>query len=600
MWTHEDAARIRQTVFALVDCTWRGEAKVSQGEGLTVRLEGDRAEIIAESRAALARAYFRMAQELAAGREAFEIHEEKQFETCGAFLDCSRNGVMTVASCRRYIDHLAALGMNLLVLYTEDTFETPEYPYMGYLRGRYSQQELREIDAYAASMGVELVPCIQTLGHLGNFLQWPAHAHMKDQPEVLLCDDEATYAFLDAEIRAMRQSIRGKRLHVGMDEAHGVGLGRYFLKHGATDRFELLSRHLAKVTEICRKYDFEPMMWSDMFFRLGSKTNDYYDKTADIPQSVIDALPDVGLVYWDYYHTDDSWYEHMITQHEKMRPDTIFAGGIWTWGGFLPHVDLTYATMEPALRVSAKHRVKTVMATMWGDDGQETNQFLALNQLPIFSEQCWRPEAATRETIVATGEFLTGLPEEAFHAFALFYDGPEDKRPGKAAVWCDLLYPLGPQGEQLQGVIDRSRRAMDILEPYTDDLRCSYAYAIFDVCLRKALLMQQLRPRYLAGDRDWLVQAAREALPALMESYRLLRGEHRAMWEHDYKRNGWEVIALRYGGVLGRLEDVQHAILRWCEGELDALCELEEEPLPDVRHWGCFPYKVCVSPAMEW
>ncbi|MDO4741652.1 MAG: family 20 glycosylhydrolase, partial [Eubacteriales bacterium] len=85
--------------------------------------------------------------------------------------DVSRGAVMKPQAVRRYIDQLACLGMNLLMLYTEDTYEVPEYPYFGHLRGRYSRSDLREIDAYAASMGVELVPCIQTLGHLLQFLQ---------------------------------------------------------------------------------------------------------------------------------------------------------------------------------------------------------------------------------------------------------------------------------------------------------------------------------------------------------------------------------------------------------------------------------------------
>jgi len=33
-------------------------------------------------------------------------------------------------------------------------------------------EELKEIDDYAASLGVKLVPCIQTLAHLAQFLQW--------------------------------------------------------------------------------------------------------------------------------------------------------------------------------------------------------------------------------------------------------------------------------------------------------------------------------------------------------------------------------------------------------------------------------------------
>ena len=594
MFATSDCSRIRKMVFDLVDFRWDGEIDVQEGEGLTVIACGSRVTVMAESKPALARAYFRFAQEKTAGKGDFTIHEEKQFASCGPYLDFSRNGVMTVEACKRYMHSCAALGMNLLVIYTEDTYEIPEYPYMGYLRGRYSQQELKELDDYACSLGIELVPCIQTLAHLDHFLQWRPQHYMQDQATVLMVDEDSTYDLIEAMIRSIRSSISGSRLHIGMDEAHGVGLGNYFYKHGPVDRFQLLKRHLDKVVAICEKYGFKPMMWSDMFFRLGSRHDAYYDLEADIPQSVIDTLPDVGLVYWDYYHTDEFWYEHMLTQHEKMG-DTIFAGGVWTWSGFLPQVDYTWATMEPALKVCARHKVGTVMATMWGDDGQETVHALALSQLPIFSEACWRPDAADRETIVATGEFLTGLNRKAYEAFALFYPGAKDRRTGKAVIWCDLLYPLGPDGEELADAISRAEQALTMLAPYQDDLRCSYAAALFEVIRQKGPLMREIRERYQSADKAWLASAAEKEIPALMEAYRALRDKHREIWEREFKRNGWEVIALRYGAVLGRLEDAAFALKRYALGELDALCELEEKRLSPDR--GAQFYRVYTTPA---
>lgn len=594
MFTYEESLRIREIVFDLVGFSWDGEIKTQVGSGMAIVAHDQDVELTAESKPALARAYFRFAQEKAAGAGDLNIHEEKHFESCGPFLDFSRNGVMTVEACKRYMNSCAALGLNLIVLYMEDTYEVPEYPYMGYLRGRYSRDELHELDEYALGLGIELVPCIQTLAHLDNFLQWKPNCLMRDQPNVLMVDEEETYEFIEASIRSIRSAISGKRLHIGMDEAHGVGLGRYFYKHGLVDRCQLLKRHLDRVVAICEKYDFRPMMWSDMFFRLGSKTDEYYDLDADIPQSVIDSLPDVGQIYWDYYHTDDFWYEHMLTQHEKMG-DTSFAGGIWTWGGFLPQVDFTFATMETALRVCAKHKVKTVMATMWGDDGQETVHSLALNQLPIFSESCWRPEEATRDNIMNTGEFLTGLPRRAYEAFSCFYPGAVDRRLGKAMIWCDLLYPLGPAGEELDGCVERSEKALAMLAPFQDDLRCNYATSLFEVICQKGKLIQELRKRYLTNDRDWLLKAAEESIPALMDTYRVLRDQHRTIWESEFKRNGWEVIALRYGAVLGRLEDVCFSLKRYAEGKLDKLCELEEERLDPSR--GAQFYRVYTTPA---
>ena len=70
------------------------------------------------------------------------------------------------------VDILSALGYNFIRLYTEDTYEVDGEPYFGYMRGRYSREEIREMDAYAASKGIELIPCIQTLAHLNSIFRY--------------------------------------------------------------------------------------------------------------------------------------------------------------------------------------------------------------------------------------------------------------------------------------------------------------------------------------------------------------------------------------------------------------------------------------------
>ena len=95
--------------------------------------------------------------------------------------------------------------------------------------------------------------------------------------------------------------------------------------------------------------------------------------------------------------------------------------------------------------------------------------------------------------------------------------------------------------------------------------------------------MRETRERYLKGDRAWLRNAAENEIPALIRDYRALRDVHRAMWESEFKRNGWEVLALRYGAVIGRLEDAADALTRYADGKLDTLCELDETPLDPSR-----------------
>ena len=95
----------------------------------------------------------------------------------GVMLDMSRNAVMKPEEVKKIANVLKSFGYNMIQLYTEDTFEVENEPYFGYKRGRYSIEELRELDRYAASVGVELIPCIQTLAHLASLKRWREYRH---------------------------------------------------------------------------------------------------------------------------------------------------------------------------------------------------------------------------------------------------------------------------------------------------------------------------------------------------------------------------------------------------------------------------------------
>jgi len=89
-------------------------------------------------------------------------------------------------------------------------------------------------------------------------------------------------------IRSIIASFRSKRIHVGMDEAFGLGRGNYLDANGYQPSFEIMEKHLGKVLEITKKYNLKPMIWSDMFFTSFSTTNDYYDLNSQIPEKIAD------------------------------------------------------------------------------------------------------------------------------------------------------------------------------------------------------------------------------------------------------------------------------------------------------------------------
>ncbi len=74
---------------------------------------------------------------------------------------------------------------------------------------------MKALDDYAHALGIEMIPCIQTLGHLEQILQWPAYAEYRDTAGILLAGEDKTYALLEKMIAAASAPFRSKRIHVG-------------------------------------------------------------------------------------------------------------------------------------------------------------------------------------------------------------------------------------------------------------------------------------------------------------------------------------------------------------------------------------------------
>jgi hypothetical protein len=112
------------------------------------------------------------------------------FKKFGVMIDCSRNAVMTVSAFKKMVEILSSFGYNTIRLYTEDTYEVDGEPYFGYLRGRYTKDEIREMDAYAKQYGIELIPCIQTLAHQESLTKIPAYHAITDLDDIfrLVCN----------------------------------------------------------------------------------------------------------------------------------------------------------------------------------------------------------------------------------------------------------------------------------------------------------------------------------------------------------------------------------------------------------------------------
>ena len=132
-------------------CDSGTEIRCRRGEGIAVVCDGEAVELTWGADVEFFRALSLIPVPLAV----CDIREKANFRSAGPMFDCSRNGVVNPEAMRFFIRKMALMGLNLGMLYTEDTYEVAERPYFGYMRGRYTREEIRAMDDYAKTLGME-------------------------------------------------------------------------------------------------------------------------------------------------------------------------------------------------------------------------------------------------------------------------------------------------------------------------------------------------------------------------------------------------------------------------------------------------------------
>ena len=500
----------------------------------------------------------------------------------GVMLDCSRNAVMKPEQVKQYARIIRDMGYNTLMLYTEDTYEVDNQPFFGHLRGKYTKAELKDIDAYCADIGIELVPCIQTLAHLNCIFRWYGeYDSVNDCDDILLAGEEKTYALIDDMLSSLAQCFTSKKIHIGMDEAYRVGTGKYRSIHGDEDRFDIINRHLHKVCDIAGKYGFKPMIWSDMFCKLAIDSDDYYG-SADISKIEEKAqLPEnIELVYWDYYSTDYNRYVNMINTNKAFGKNVYFAGGAWTWRGFAPDNKYSMETTEAAVKACKDCGVDNIFFTVWGDDGAECSKFAVLPSLMYAAEIL--NGNTDMESIKAKFKEITGCDFDSFMLLDKLDTpgGEHNNNPSKYLFYNDVFMGLNDYRCKKEDSVYYKKLAEQLRAVDAGDFNYmfeSYA-ALAEVLSVKADLGIRTREAYLSRNMDELKKIAAD-YEAVSEKIKAFHNAFQNMWFTEDKPHGFDVQDTRIGGLLQRISSCKKRLEMLVEGIITDIPELDEKVL---------------------
>ena len=231
--------------------------------------------------------------------------------------------------------------------------------------------------------------------------------------------------------------------------------------------------------------------------------------------------------------------------------------------------------------------------TTWGDNGTECLANVNLIGCQLFAELAYR-EDYDRDSFAKRFAFCTGGNLADFENLELLdlNDWVKEQRPkdpspyntSKTMMWQDILTGLLDKNYEeavltphYEALADKLQKAIGRNGEFDGLFEISHLAA--SVLAIKADAGRKLLAAYAANDRNTLADYAGRLLPELLERVRALRLCHMKQWMVLYKPFGWDVLDMRYGSLLARIDSAIRTLNAYLNGEIDCIEELALERL---------------------
>jgi len=225
------------------------------------------------------------------------IQDAPRFRWRGLMIDCSRH-FEPVGVIERTLDAMAALKMNVFHWHLSDDqgfrIESKIYPKltgMGSDGQYYTQEQAKEVVAYASGLGIRVVPEFDIPGHSTSWVvgypdlasgpgPFTIERHFGVFDPVMDPTRETTYAFLDKFVGEMADIFPDAWMHIGGDENNGVEwrknprIQAFMHDHNLKDTAALQAYFNQKLLQILTKHGKKMIGWDEVL-------------TPDLPKDVV-------------------------------------------------------------------------------------------------------------------------------------------------------------------------------------------------------------------------------------------------------------------------------------------------------------------------
>jgi len=275
--------------------------------------------------------------------------------------DITRGQIPTVDNAKRLIRLLSHYKMNFYFIgYETEFLANKDHPKFAENMGYLTKTEIDEIQKYAKSHFIELVPFFQVLGHYDNILSLPEYIDLAEFPGsqcLNIIDTEKVRSFLDNIIKNISDTFDSNYIHIGGDESWDFG--------------KFKSKDIIKEKGIGKAY-FDHYYWVYKKCKDYGKENIflYHDIVAHQQDFLKNIPKDVIMFYWKYF-TNNKLFYRKSKYLKNFGFRVIVSPTIFNWSRFFPDFKLSTKNILALYNYAKKNEFLGGITSQWGDYGHE-------------------------------------------------------------------------------------------------------------------------------------------------------------------------------------------------------------------------------------
>jgi len=295
-----------------------------------------------------------------------EVVDHPDFAHRGAMLDVSRNKVPTMATLFGLVERLAGFKLNQLQLYTEHTFAYRGHEKVWRGWSPLTPEEIRELDAFCHTRGIELVPNQNSFGHFHRWLIHEPYRQLAECPEGIshpfspepepfsLCPtDPGSLEHLADLYDQLLPNFKSRMLNAGLDETLDLGQGRSAGVSAERGVGRVYLDFLKEVHRLARERGHRLQFWGDVILN-------HPELLAELPRDAI-------ALEWGY--EADHPFESDGARFAASGLDFYVCPGTSGWNSLAGRTTNALGNLGAAARAGRAGGALGYLITDWGDHG---------------------------------------------------------------------------------------------------------------------------------------------------------------------------------------------------------------------------------------